>query len=56
MYKRQADLAYVEEEETTEHPDLRFSFRPGEPGDYIVWAQTKLDGQEVYSAYRMQVQ
>ncbi|MDP0500722.1 MAG: hypothetical protein Q7P63_11560 [Verrucomicrobiota bacterium JB022] len=50
-----ADLAYVQQDETTEHPDLRFNFRPDRPGNYIVWAQTKLNDQEIYSAYRMTV-
>lgn len=38
------------------NPDLRFSFFPGDPGKYRLWAQLMIDGEERFVPFDLEVQ
>lgn len=43
------------EEQDSGNPDLRFSFFPGDPGMYRLWAQLMIDGEERFVPFDLEV-
>lgn len=45
---------FIDEQDPT-NPDLRFSFFPGDPGKYRLWAQLMIDGEERFIPFDLEV-
>ncbi|HKK17287.1 MAG TPA: hypothetical protein VJ952_01290 [Opitutales bacterium] len=43
------------DEQDPNNPDLRFSFFPGDPGKYRLWAQFMIDGEERFVPFDLEV-